>query len=350
MVLDWSIRNILVFTAVIPKLTPLLQKLFDPWENKPLTWIQKIMFGGINSYARLNNGYEVHGLQQLQEYNESGGCLLIGYHSRCSLDLLYFWCAVQPSIIVSYLLFYIPFIGLILPLFGAIRSAGGVHGDAEEVFIRSLSENKKPLVLLPGGAWEFTKPFNEHHQILWKTCPGFARVIVSNPDKLGSHVKVIPFYTKNCEKSLWSTVWWNDASGNFIRKNIQSFKNGDYYVIPSLLTCLFFSLGFVFLPAPVKMDTYFAEPVILKDGENAETFAARVRDNLQELINEVDTKPEREFPEKISFPFYLFLSIVTIVQGIVIHTPSLILIWTMSPLVAGVLYANRFLFKKKKRE
>ena len=33
-------------------------------------------------------------------------------------------------------------------------------------------------MLLPGGAWECTKNFEEQGRVLWKKQPGFARVIV----------------------------------------------------------------------------------------------------------------------------------------------------------------------------
>eukprot|EP00981_Chlorochromonas_danica_P015037 scaffold10132_cov169-Ochromonas_danica.AAC.2 len=73
--------------------------------------------------------------------------------------------------------------------------------------------------------------------------------------------------------------------------------------MPPMLVMMLYSVGFIFLPKPIKLDTYFGSPLVLQEGESAENFATRVKLALQELIDHVETlddPPSRPWLERLS--------------------------------------------------
>jgi hypothetical protein len=195
-----------------------------------------------------------------------------------------------------------------------------------------------------GGAWEFSQPYQERKIVNWNAVPGFVRVIRHEP-QLQSHTKVVPFYTKNCEKSFFTTVWWRNFSGAIFRLLYQRYKKGFVFVLPLLMLFTFISQGFFILPMPVKLDTFFAEPVVFKEGEGEEEFALRIRESTQSLIDRVDALPEvEEKKENLpSYPTLLFLGSFTLLQNALMHTCSIsLLLFTLYPLLMVFYYLNKF--------
>lgn len=175
-------------------------------------------------------------------------------------------------------------------------------------------------MLLPGGAFECLKSYEDIGKVKWKKQPGFARVIVKETEKLGKHTKIFPFYTKNCETCLWTTRWWYDWSGSAVRESMKEVQAGNVFALPFTMILLLCSLGFFLLPRSVKMDTYFGDEMSLHDGETAEQFAARVSEQLTALMVKVEAMPERPFPNGRPGPLAsLLYGGFTLIQNLLMH-------------------------------
>lgn len=233
----------------------------------------------------------MHGLEHV---TASGNCLLVGYHSRCTVDLVYALVNIQPSIIATYLMFKVPLMSGVLAQFNFLPS--GSNGKAQMGFISALSGSKRPLLLLPGGVYECLKPLAQVGKLQWKDVPGFARIIHQEQKYLGSKTKVVPFHTKNCEKVLYRSDFIYETCGSLSSDMYSAFKRGHYYLLPVMLTLMFMSIGLKFVPRPVKLDTYFGEPVVLRKDETAESFAARIATAAQDLVDKVEAMPESKDP------------------------------------------------------
>lgn len=310
----------------------------DTWTGSEMNWLAKLLLGGIADFAKDWHDYEVHDLDRIRSIKSN--CLLVGYHSRSTLDLFYLTCTIQCHALATHLLFYIPIIGHILPLLGVIPSKGGVQAHAEEAFIETLSNGDRPLMLLPGGAVECMKAYHNRYRVLWKEVPGFSRVIRSHP-KLQENTRIVPFYTKNCELSLWSTAWWYTQSGRGVEWLMNAFKAGDIFLLPVMMILLLCSLGFFPLPAPCKMDTYFGEPLIIKKDETSAEFANRVKTALHELVDKVNGLPPRP-RRKTSMIYMVFLGLFTFFQNIFVHSVGIsLLIVVLWPVLIAVYFIQR---------
>lgn len=280
----------------------------------------------------------MHGFDRI---TASGNCLLVGYHSRCTVDLVYALVNIQPSIIATYLMFKVPFMSGVLAQFNFMPS--GSNGKAEMGFISALSGSKRPLLLLPGGVYECLKPLAQVGKLQWKDVPGFARIIHQEQEHLGSKTKVIPFHTKNCEKVLFRSDFIYETCGNLSSVMYSAFKRGHYYFLPVMLTLMFMSIGLKFVPRPVKLDTFFGEPVILQPGESAEAFAARIATAAQDLVDRVEALPESKVPMPydggaVETLLFWGTGTYTALQNCVVIAFILFMIWL--PVIAGTYVIN----------
>jgi len=83
--------------SFILKLKPLVTKHTSLWyRHGKFNWINKLLFGGISEFAKIWNCYEIHNIENIQK--NSKNCILVGYHSRCTLDLLYLISYIKPAI------------------------------------------------------------------------------------------------------------------------------------------------------------------------------------------------------------------------------------------------------------
>lgn len=329
------------------KLAPLFTSKKNIWTGEELNWVEKMVYGGIAAFARDWNDYEVHDLDRLIQNKEN--CLLIGYHSRTTLDLIYLTATIHCHVLVTHLLFYIPIIGTVLPLLGIISSKGGVRDRAEEAFIETLSRRERPLMLLPGGAFECMKAYHHRYRVMWKEVPGFARVI-HDEERLQKHTKVIPFYTKNSELSLWTVAWWYTQSGRGVWYLMNAFRDGQVATLPVMMVLLLFSLGFFPLPSPVKLDTFFGSELVLQDNETAQAFALRVKTELHSLIDRVNGLPERP-RRRQSAVYFLFLGVFTLAQNLIVHSIGIsTLLLLLYPLLLAVQMVMRCLSKERREK
>ncbi len=309
--------------AVLLKIRHIAANVYNPWDNTKLSWLQKICFGSLKEFASLWNGYEIHGLHKIYNNNT----LLVGYHSRSNLDLMYLMANIQCNLLLSHLLFYIPMMRNLLPLMGAVPAKGGVKDKVETSFIQQLTEGNRPLMLLPGGAFECLKRYEDIGKVNWKEEPGFARVIAQERARLGSKIQVVPFYTKHCEDCLYTTPGWYDYSGEAVRSYMSQLKAGNILVLPYMMVTLLFSLGFFLVPLPVKMDTYFDNPIVIGDKETPAEFAKRVSSAMQALIDRTDSLPERPFLKgKPSLFTQIVLGSYCFAQSVVVHSVCVVLL------------------------
>ena len=235
-------------------------------------------------------------------------------------------------------------------------SSTGPNKNATEQFKSILTANEAPLLLLPGGLYEFSKSYDEQYKVNWKTKPGFARIIV---DEIYSHNKnsnvcVIPFHTKNCENLFFTTSTWYTFSGNLVRKYSKDVKNGNYWKIPLLITMIGLSFGLFVMPLPIKLETYVGKPIKPNENETSEEFGLRVTNELQQLIDFVEKLPIKT--HKLNY-FRIIKIIICIIVGSIQNLFSFFLImflaWILFPIamIVTFLYSNitKLLgFQKKK--
>lgn len=283
----------------------------DFWTGQRMNALKAILATYVNEYSSYWHDYELHGLENVS----ANKCLLVGYHSRCTVDSLYLWCRINANFLISHVFFSIPGVRAIVKNLGAVPSKGIVSSTSDESFGEMLVISDRPMLLLPGGAYEAMKPWDKKHIVEWKASPGFARII-GGSEKLRSSIKVVPFYTKNSENIFYNFKWWFDFSGRFVHTGMSDAYNGVLWKMPFVLSVGIYSFGVSFLPRPVKLDTYFGEPLTFQINESVEQFAERVRSELQQLILRVNAIPERPLRNKsiIGLPYALYKGLLTGVQ------------------------------------
>lgn len=264
------------------------------WRGSDLSSVERVICGIMARFVLFWHGYEVHGLDKVSGDNS----LLVGYHSRCIIDVLYFASAVQFYSVAHSVIMNTPVWGQAFRAMGCIPSNGGgsCGSAAETAFVDTLSSGKKPLMVLPGGMFEFLKPYADIGKVIWPEEAGFARIIVRESAKLGRSSTVIPYYTKNCERVSYIAPWWYDYTSRVGRDSMAKMRQGRVLGFAQFFLVLPVCMGFLLFPRPVKLDTHFAEPLRLQEGESAATFTERVRASLQALIDRVEALPERPFP------------------------------------------------------
>ena len=300
---------LLALFIILPKIPYIFWKTYkNTWNNDEeitLTWIQRVVFIGISDFLKIWHNYDIHDLEKIKSYSKNGNVLLVGYHSRCTLDLVYLISTIQCNVLASYILFKIPFINYLMKYhFNVISStisrnidnnnnsssSRGSSNVTDDQFVTTLYNSKKPLLLLPGGIFEFFKEYKLRYHIQWKEIPGFVRVICNNPTYLGNNTKVIPFYTKKCENCYYHHELFYNNFGKFGNYCYNYCKKGSYYIVllPFTISIILLSFGFFLLPRRIKLDTYFGEPLQLNQNETAQSFAKRIKIATQELIDKIE--------------------------------------------------------------
>lgn len=342
-----------LFLALALKLQYVFYKIADPWNpKKQLNIFMKIVHTSLSRFGQMWNNYQIHGIDKIRNH-PVGGSLLVGYHSRPTLDLIYLFATLKPKIIASHLFFRIPFFNFILDSMGVIPSKTIGHRSPEETFIESITTPGRPTVLLPGGIHDAMKPYDQKHLVQWKNPPGFARVMCNNRELLKKRngVQVIPFYTRNCELAFSHFKVLHDFFGNYGMAMYNSFNKGNLILLPFLLTCFLCSFGFILLPNRVKLETFLGDPLTLEDNETAEEFGKRVADGVQALIIKVQAMDAKEgsiakvevdtWVEQLNI---IILGTYTFVHNFVLVVTLLIIIWSSFPPL--LLYTILSLFVK----
>lgn len=197
-------------------------------------------------------------------------------------------------------------------------------------FINILLYNNEPILILPGGSYEAYKLYSERDIVNWKDNPGFARLLVKYSKIYPKlyNTRVIPFYTKNGDDILYNHPWWYDISGKHARKSLLEIRKGNYSYLFRLMIFGGLGLGFLLFPKPIKLDTYFGEPLQLKKNETSEEFGKRVQTSLQNLIIKVNKLPPKDKLikkyKKKHFLMKLLYNLYNILYGIYIVIQNLI--------------------------
>jgi hypothetical protein len=308
----------------------------DFWTGLKLNPLQAVVSTYIADFACYWHDYEIHDLRRnVSQHN----CLLVGYHSRCTVDNLYLWCHINANFLISHVFFSIPGVRELVKSLGAIPSKGMVSATSDEVFSELLLNADRPMLLLPGGAYEAMKPWDRKYMVDWKKEPGFARVIGSS-EQLRSVVKVVPFFTKNSEDIFYTTKWWFNFTGNFVHTGMADASKGTLWKLPFVLTLGIYSFGLSFLPKPVKLDTYFAEPVTFLKDESVEQFSERVRFSLQELIVRVNAIPQRHLRNSSlwGYPYAIYKGSSIALQLSLFHWANIMFFFSALPV--GLLFVS----------
>ena len=338
--LTW--QNSVLF-ALLLKLQYVFYDIPDPWNpNQQLNVFMKIFHTSMTSFAKYWNGFEIHDIDKIQQF--PGGSLLVGYHSRPTLDLVYLLATLKPKIVVTHLFFRVPLMQGILDMMGLIPSKSVGHRSPEESFVDAITTPGRPTVLLPGGIHDAMKPYDQKYTVNWNNPPGFARVMAKHKDLLHQRhgVQVIPFYTRNSELAFYHIPILHDYFGNMGMNMYNSFNKGNLILLPFLLTTFLLAFGFLLLPKRVKLVTYLGDPLMMEDNESAEDFGKRVSKSVQELVNEVnklDVKKNGEksilYKEDHGGVFDDFNTVVmgtyTLVQNAMFIGSILVMIWSMFP-------------------
>jgi hypothetical protein len=283
-----SFLKMLILSQGLLKLQYLFFPIHDYWSGRTLNPLEKLVLVGVQRFIEFWHGFEIHGMEKIRDIK--GGRLLLGYHTRNSVDLMYLISAIKPVILVSVLFFKVPINKHLLPFIGFMPSKN------ETSFVDALLESdKKPVMLLPGGVFECFKPYDEQYRVTWKSVPGYARIIFEQKEKFKEKgMSVIPFYTKNCERIYYQSPSWYEKTGKMARELYHRFRNGEMLMMCQTLTVSLFSWGFGVLPVPVKLDTYFGKPISCKDDETVEQFSYRIHKHLEQIIEIVNDSDDPE--------------------------------------------------------
>lgn len=319
--------SFLVFSLLLK-----LRTLFFSYNGNGL--LANIILSSFSDFGTFWHEYEIVDNGNLLSNNS----LLVGYHSRCTLDLFYLVSVLRPKVVVSHMIFTVSFIGQIFSLCGAIPSKGGCRNSVAEVdFVDALCKGEKPLLVLPGGLTEFGKDIKDRFKVKWLREPGFARLIHDHPSQLGLRTRVIPFYTANCERIFWNNDYWHDFCGNRVQFLMDEVRRGRLILLPILLTFGLFSVGCFLLPMPVKLTTNFGKEVCYRPGESVAAFADRVANELNALIARCEKTPPtlrktgvRDVLTRIIVATYV------IVQNLAIAVLVLCLIFLVVPISLAV--------------
>jgi 1-acyl-sn-glycerol-3-phosphate acyltransferase len=337
-----------VLALIIPKI-PLYfdQKVRDRWTKETPHWIARIFYGGIQNFAKFWHRYEIHGIENLSKTN----CLLVGYHSRCTVDGVYAQAFLQGTTIMSPIFFAVPASKWIFEKIHCV-STHLPGQSADESFVTTVVEGNRPTILYPGGHHECYKPLDEKYKVMWKELPGYARILLSEPNRPGANTAVVPFFTRNSEEIFFTTDWWYDVSGKMVINDFYEYEHGNIWLLPLLFPKTIAGLGFTPLPRPVKLDLFIGEPVIPKPNETATEFAERVRSSLQSLIDSTQVSSPAPAPSSsvwlflLSHPLY---SAYVFFQMSIFWSSTLLLNTLLVPAMMVWQLVARMIFKKKRR-
>ncbi|RYH13838.1 hypothetical protein EON65_34715 [archaeon] len=315
-----------------------------------ITYITEKNLQIIGRFARYWHGYEVHADKQVLEMLSKPNTLLVGYHSRPTIDLVYLYCTIPCHIIVTYLAFLIPVVSHYLPTFRLwpskltkprtkptpqdknnsgseetkeppkspklIADEASPFSSSSAYFTSILTSIHHPLLLLPGGEAECHKLYHERYQLKWKSVPGFARII-SQEKALQEKTAVVVFYTKHCEDIFHTTPSWYDYSARKVTGYMNDFqRTGNIFVFPFILIWLLLSMGLFTCPRTIKLDTYLSAPIHWRPNESPEEFSTRVKDTLEDLIKTTNSLPDRPYTPPsplVSYPVAFIASVLVLV-------------------------------------
>eukprot|EP01039_Chlorochromonas_danica_P003110 gene3110-3406_t len=317
------------------------------------SFVHIIFIDRVKQFADYWHGYEIHDEHSVSPLLDKPNTLLIGYHSRPTIDIMYFVCSLRCHVIVTDLLFKIPILGQALPLFRVLPSrpvqSNGTKPSNSEYFANVLTSIDHPLLLLPGGEEECHKQYDEMYQLKWKEVPGFVRSICKQK-ALGQQTSVIPFYTKHCEDIFLTTPSWYNYSAKQAAHFMRQFRlTKNILYLPLVLLWLLLCFGNSLCPRVIKLDTYLGAPIVLAADESPEHFSQRIQEATNRLILEKNASPERPFPDGPPNP--VIATLVALLLGTVVlisHVIGIGLLGGVGCLLIFIIQQIFNLFAKKR--
>ena len=307
--LSWSFFSFVSFFLITIKLKPIFFPQTIKWSKNSSIANTIIIFsyGNILEFAKIVFGYEV--IDDSNSSNAKEKILYIGYHSRTTLDSLFFMASYQTSTVIHELLCDVPLIGdFLTQVLGALPSKARLYDNqAESKLLTHLLTKTQPVYLLPGGQYECLKYSYETNTLLWKDKAGFVRFILKHRNQL-ENLHIIPIYTKNCENMYYVIPYMHDFVSNQARTLTESVRQGHYYIIPYAFTILIISVAFLAIPTCRKVETHIGKPIIFtptllkqlvrdKQGGKRSSNKTKVREGEQEEVEEVEEEEEEEEEE-----------------------------------------------------
>ena len=131
-------------------------------------FIKKIYYNFILTFLRFWHDYEVHGIENIPAEN----CLLVGYHSRCTVDGVYATAFLETTTIISPIFFALPFAEYLFKQIHCVSShkQGTAKGSG---FAETVVNSRRPVLLYPGGHYEAYKQPSQIGKVNWKDVPGY---------------------------------------------------------------------------------------------------------------------------------------------------------------------------------
>lgn len=144
----------LIFMAIVALVIPKLEDFFnfkklDIWTGEIPKWFARVFYGGIQRFALFWHNYEIHGIDNIRRDN----CLLVGYHSRCTVDAVYATAFLEPTTIMSPIFFAVPGSKALFESINCVSSHGESKNSADS-FIATVVRGGRPVMLFPGGHHE----------------------------------------------------------------------------------------------------------------------------------------------------------------------------------------------------
>ncbi|XP_070603855.1 DGAT1/2-independent enzyme synthesizing storage lipids-like [Erythrolamprus reginae] len=205
------------------------------------------------AHARIWNGFELHGLEKLPD----GPAMMILYHGATPIDFFYMVATIYIKkkrilhIVADHFVFSIPGIKLLIDVFRVLP------GSQEEC--RKVLENGGLVVISPGGVREAMFS-DENYTIMWNNRKGFAQVAID------AKVPIIPVFTRNIRENI-------RVVGAQIKLSRTIYE---YFRLPPAL---------LYGNFPVKLQTYFGDPIPFDSKVTAEELTQKAKDALQCLID-----------------------------------------------------------------
>jgi len=215
-------------------------------------------------HANVWHAYQVHNEQTIVELNKRNkGCLIVYYHGALPVDCYYFitWFRNKYRIltrsVVDRFMLNVPGFSTLLNVMGATTGPRAKIVD--------LLKRGNVVIVSPGGVREAL--FSKNYEIIWGERTGFAQCAIE------ARVPIIPMFTSNVRQAF---EFPDRLKGKTFRQIYE------YTRLP---------LSFIFGGFPVKLDTYFGEPVETA-GRDALDVVSEVHSQIQSLIKQHQYRPD----------------------------------------------------------
>ncbi|XP_022706767.1 transmembrane protein 68-like isoform X3 [Varroa jacobsoni] len=232
---------------------------WDDSRGRLKAWLHRVVSEMWWSIARIYHGYEVYGLDRIP----AKGALIVYYHGMVPIDAIYISAVFHKFLnqqivaVIDKTLYRTPGVRIMAEVMGATC---GNRAHCTE-----LLRLGRYLSVSPGGAYEAM--FSREYSLEWRRRRGFAQMTKD------SGKPVVPMFTQNIRQFTDMVSFCADG---LIREFYDKVR---------------FPLCIAFGGYPVKLRTYFGEPLYCGKNETVEEFTARVKSAIEELRDRHQHQP-----------------------------------------------------------